>query len=177
MSDGWAKVGTGTSWFLENNFISLLFSPPTTGIISQIISSSSFVKSSAISQFIKPGNTLSVLLFHVGNEKFSMNSSLDMAGPIAKKKMISAIPFCPIEENNIIMLMIRITGFSSPSGKPLPKGDARLETLSDLGDAKLTIALGKKDTMMAMQGKSSSENGPFQLMVAIGDHQLERPIL
>ena len=149
--------------FLENNLPSCCYH------ISQIIDSSSIVKSSAISQFIKPGNTLSVLLFDVGNVKFSMNSSLDMADPIAKKKMISAIPFCPIDKNNVITLTVRITGFSSPSGKPLPNGDARLKTLSDLSDAKLTITLGKKDTMMAMQGKSSSTNGPFHLMAAIGD--------
>ena len=97
-----------------------------------------------------------------------MNSSLNMADQMATKKMISSVPFCPIENGNYIKLTVRINGITSTSGKPVPKGDKSQKTLSDLIGARLTIVLGKEDTLMGMMDKSSSAN-PFHWMVAMGN--------
>lgn len=137
---------------------------------SKVINGSSIIQSSAISQFIQPGRTLSVLLVHAKNFNARRSTILDFASAVAADKQVTAIPFCPIENGNIITLTVSINGFKTPLGEAVSMADsARLKTLAELNGAELTIVLGKEDTMMSMHSKSSSSQDPFHWLVAMGD--------
>ena len=94
-----------------------------------------------------------------------------MAAAVAANKQVTAIPFCPIENKNVIKLTVRINGFSVPLGKSISMEDgARLKTLAGLSGSQLTLVLAKKDTLMAVEGQSSGNDSlPFHWMVALAD--------
>lgn len=126
--------------------------------------------SAAIKQFIHPGNTLAVVLIHADSYKANRSATLDYASAAAADKMVTAIPFCPIENHNIITLTVRINSFTAPMGKAISMDDgSRLKTLADLSGSELTIVLGKEDTMAAKEPKSKAHVNHFHWMVALGD--------
>ena len=141
----------------------------------QITSGTSKVQSAAIDQFIRPGTTLSVLLANTANFRTPahVESAVGAAAAVAADKQITAIPFCPIENKNVIKLSVRINGFSVPRGKSISMEDgARLKTLASLSGSELTLVLAKKDIFMEAHEEQQSLTPhffPFHWMVALAD--------
>ena len=93
---------------------------------------------------------------------------MKFATSVAATGSITAIPFCPIENGNIIKLTVQVNGFSTPrNGKAFSMMSDT--SPSGLGGVELDIVVGKEDTMLAKQGKSYTSDEAYQWMVIMGD--------
>ena len=135
----------------------------------QVISGTSNVTSQAISQFLQLGNTLSVFLIFRSTYLADTLPAIQQASSVAKDEHITALPFCPIANGNVINLNVQIQSFSNPLG--IEMGSARLATLAWLEGADMGIIIGKLDAMQAMSKEQGGANTPhpYHMIGMLGD--------
>jgi len=151
-------------------------------INAKVIEGTSKINSTAISKFIATGNEISVVLFGRNSYLKGTSAALDRASMVAKNKQLTAIPFCPINNGNVISLKVLIKSISTPAGGAIISfGADRLKTLASLVDAELTVMFGKIEGMQAMQVEAMMAGGmkesdgmvatedPYMMMVAMGN--------
>ena len=111
-------------------------------------------------------SSVSVLLMLAESFKANRNATMEFASSVALDRKVTAIPFCPIENSNIITLTVRINSIAEPSGKHISM--AVVKTLSKLSGARLSLVLGKEAALMSQHSKSDVD-GPFHWFAALGD--------